>query len=119
IEIAVKTFWSKLGDNLPHPELSDLGHVMAFSAVTHNKSYQKLLDVLGLQDVFEKILKEPVISGRVSYLRKYNKRIYEDDKKQYVYALILFTLFVENVSLFSQFLIINHFNRFHNVLKDT
>jgi ribonucleoside-diphosphate reductase beta chain len=31
----------------------------------------------------------------------------------------LFTLFVENVSLFSQFYIINWFNRFDNVLKDT
>jgi ribonucleoside-diphosphate reductase beta chain len=31
----------------------------------------------------------------------------------------LFTLFVENVSLFSQFYVINHFARFKNVLKDT
>ena len=36
-----------------------------------------------------------------------------------MYALILFTLFVENVSLFSQFYIINWFNRYKNVLKDT
>jgi ribonucleoside-diphosphate reductase beta chain len=36
-----------------------------------------------------------------------------------VYALILFTLFVENVSLFSQFYVINWFARFKNVLKDT
>jgi ribonucleoside-diphosphate reductase beta chain len=33
--------------------------------------------------------------------------------------LILFTLFVERVSLFSQFYIINWFGRFKNVLKDT
>jgi ribonucleoside-diphosphate reductase beta chain len=31
----------------------------------------------------------------------------------------LFTLFVENVSLFSQFYVINWFARFKNVLKDT
>ena len=36
-----------------------------------------------------------------------------------MYALILFTLFVENVSLFSQFYVINWFARFKNVLKDT
>jgi ribonucleoside-diphosphate reductase beta chain len=59
------------------------------------------------------------MSGRVKYLQKYNERHYKDDKKQYVYAIILFTLFVENVSLFSQFLIINYFNKFKNVLKDT
>ena len=33
--------------------------------------------------------------------------------------MILFTLFVENVSLFSQFYVINWFARFKNVLKDT
>jgi ribonucleoside-diphosphate reductase beta chain len=33
--------------------------------------------------------------------------------------LYLFTLFVENVSLFSQFYVINWFNRYRNVLKDT
>ena len=25
IEVAVKTFWANLGDNLPHPSLRDLG----------------------------------------------------------------------------------------------
>ncbi|MCG7628972.1 ribonucleotide-diphosphate reductase subunit beta [Epibacterium sp. MM17-32] len=119
IEIAVKTFWANLGRNLPHPGLTDLGFVMAQNEVIHNQAYEKLLDVLHLQDVFEKNLQEDVVAARVNYLRKYMDKVYEDDRKQYVYALILFTLFVENVSLFSQFLIVMHFNRFHNVLKDT
>jgi ribonucleoside-diphosphate reductase beta chain len=56
----------------------------------------------------------------VRYLRKYLKRAYGDNKrKQYIYALTLFTLFVENVSLFSQFYVIMWFNRYKNVLKDT
>ena len=96
IEVAVKKFWSKLGDNLPHPSLTDLGYVMANVEVIHNNAYERLLKVLGLEDVFEK-----------------------DSKKQYVYSIILFTLFVENVSLFSQFYIINWFNRYRNILKDT
>jgi ribonucleoside-diphosphate reductase beta chain len=120
IEIAVKTFWAKLGENLPHPGLSDLGYAMANSEVIHNLAYEKLLDKLGLQDVFEQNLKNPIIKGRVDYLRKYLKRVYGDDKrKQYVYAIILFTLFVENVSLFSQFYVVLWFNRYKNVLKDT
>lgn len=119
IEIAVKTFWANLGRNLPHPGLTDLGFVMAQNEVIHNQAYEKLLDVLHLQDVFEKNLQEDVVAARVNYLRKYMDKVYEDDRKQYVYAIILFTLFVENVSLFSQFLIVMHFNRFHNVLKDT
>jgi ribonucleoside-diphosphate reductase beta chain len=119
IEVAVKTFWAKLGDNLPHPSLSDLGFVMANVEVIHNNAYERLLDVLGLNDVFEENLKLDWIQGRVKYLKKYTHRFYKDSKKQYLYALILFTLFVENVSLFSQFYIINWFARYKNVLKDT
>jgi ribonucleoside-diphosphate reductase beta chain len=119
IEIAVKTFWAKLGENLPHPALSDLGYVMANVEVIHNNAYERLISILGLEDVFEKNLKLDWIEGRVKYLRKYTHRYYKDSKKQYLYALILFTLFVENVSLFSQFYVVNWFARFKNVLKDT
>jgi ribonucleoside-diphosphate reductase beta chain len=119
IEIAVKTFWAKLGENLPHPSLSDLGYVMANVEVIHNNAYERLITALGLEDVFEENLKLNWIEGRVKYLRKYTHRFYKDSKKQYLYALILFTLFVENVSLFSQFYVINWFARFKNVLKDT
>lgn len=119
IEVAVKTFWAKLGDNLPHPSLQDLGYVMANVEVIHNNAYERLLSVLDIEDVFEENLKLEWIQGRVKYLRKYTHKFYKDSKKQYLYALILFTLFVENVSLFSQFYIINWFAREKNVLKDT
>ena len=119
IEIAVKKFWLKLGDNLPHPSLLDLGITMAHVEVIHNNAYQRLLDELDLNHVFEENLKLDVINGRVNYLQKYNYKYYKDSKKQYVYALILFTLFVENISLFSQFYIILWFERYKNVLKDT
>lgn len=119
IEVAVKTFWAKLGDNLPHPSLQDLGYVMANVEVIHNNAYERLLSVLDIEDIFEENLKLEWIQGRVKYLRKYTHKFYKDSKKQYLYALILFTLFVENVSLFSQFYIINWFAREKNVLKDT
>jgi len=119
IEVAVKTFWAKLGDNLPHPALQDLGYVMANTEVIHNNAYERLLSVLDMEDIFEENLKLDFIQGRVKYLKKYTHRFYKDSKKQYLYALILFTLFVENVSLFSQFYVINWFARFKNVLKDT
>jgi ribonucleoside-diphosphate reductase beta chain len=119
IEVAVKTFWAKLGENLPHPALYDLGIVMSNTEVIHNNAYERLLKVLELEDVFEENLKLEWIQGRVKYLRKYTHRFYKDSKKQYLYALTLFTLFVENVSLFSQFYVINHFARFKNVMKDT
>src|SRR6056297_498518 len=118
IEVAVKTFWSDVGKHLPHPSIKDLGYAMANSEVIHNLAYEKLLDVLHMTHVFEENLNEEVIRGRVNYLKKYNEKIYDDDRKQYIYAIALFTLFVENVSLFSQFYIIMHFNRNRAVLKD-
>jgi len=118
IEVAVKSFWAQLGDHLPHPAIKDLGYVMANSEVIHNIAYEKLLTVLGLESVFEENLKKDVVANRVKYLQKYLEKNYKDNKKQYVYAICLFTLFVENVSLFSQFYIMMHFNRFDNVLKD-
>ena len=118
IEIAVKTFWAKIGDNLPHPSIRDLGYVMANIEVIHNNAYERLLKLLDLEEVFEENMKLDFIEGRVKYLRKYTHRFYKDSKKQFVYALILFTLFVENTSLFSQFYVINWFGK-KNLLKDT
>lgn len=119
IEVAVKKFWGKLGDNLPQPAMVDLGYVMANIEVIHNEAYEKLLEILDLNHVFEENLKNPIIAGRVNYLRKHLSKVYEDDKKQYIYSIILFTLFVENVSLFSQFYIINWFFRYRRLFKDT
>lgn len=118
IEIAVKTFWVKLGQNLPHPSLNDLGIVMGAIEVIHNKAYEKLLDVLDLTHVFEDNLKLEIIKNRVNYLRKYNHKYYSDSKKQYIYAITLFTLFVENVSLFSQFYIACWIAKERNAIKD-
>jgi len=118
IEIAVKSFWADVGNHLPHPSIKDLGYAMANSEVIHNMAYEKILDVLHLTHVFEENLNEKVIRGRVDYLRKYNEKVYADDKKQYIYSIMLFTLFVENVSLFSQYYIIMHLNRNKAVMKD-
>ena len=118
IEVAVKSFWADVGKHLPHPSIRDLGYAMANSEVIHNMAYEKLLDVLHLTHVFEENLNEEVIRGRVNYLKKYLDKVYTDDRKQYIYSIILFTLFVENVSLFSQFYIIMHFNRNRAILKD-
>lgn len=119
LEISVKKFWAKLGDNLPHPALNDMGYVMANIEVIHGHAYSRLLEVLGIQDSFDMILEEPIIKGRVNYLRKHLRKFHDDNKKQFIYSLILFTLFVENIALFSQFYTINYFGKFRNLLKDT
>lgn len=119
LEISVKKFWAKVGENLPHPTITDLGYVMANSEVVHGDAYERLLDVLGIDDSFDRILQEDIIRGRVTYLRKYLQPFTLDKRKQFVYSLILFTLFVENIALFSQFYTISYFGRFRNLLKDT
>jgi ribonucleoside-diphosphate reductase beta chain len=119
LEISVKKFWAKLGDNLPHPSINDMGYVMANVEVIHGDAYERLLEVLGIDDSFDEILKLDIIKGRVNYLRKHLHKFHDNNKKQFIYSLILFTLFVENIALFSQFYTISWFGRYKNVLKDT
>lgn len=118
IEVQVKKFWARLGENLPHPSIDSLGTVMAHVEEIHNDAYEKLLLRMGMSNIFEENLNVPAIANRVKYLTKHNHKVYGDDKKQYIYSLILFTLFTENVSLFSQFYIILWMNRYQNRLKD-
>lgn len=120
VEIAVKTFWADLGRHFPQPAIRDLGGVMSYTEIIHNRAYVKLLKRLGLKTIFDDFLKTvPVLRDRVQYLKKHNEKVFGDDRKQYIYSIILFTLFIENVSLFSQFYTVLWFNRFKNVLKDT
>lgn len=119
IEISVKKFWSKIGDTLPHPSICDMGYVMANVEVIHGDAYEKLLEVLGIDKAFDEILQLPIIKGRVNYLRKHLHKFHADNRRQFIYSLILFTLFVENIALFSQFYIVSWFGRYKNCLKDT
>lgn len=119
LEISVKKFWAKLGDNLPHPSINDMGYVMANVEVIHGDAYERLLEVLGIDDAFDDILQLDIIKGRVNYLRKHLHKFHDNNKKQFIYSLILFTLFVENIALFSQFYTISFFGRYKNTLKDT
>ena len=119
LEISVKRYWGKLGENLPHPSLSDMGFIFSANEVVHGDAYERLLEVLGLNDSFDDILKLDIIKGRVSYLKKHLHKFHENNKKQFIYSLILFSLFVENISLFSQFYTIMFFGRYKNLLKDT
>lgn len=118
IEVAPKSFWANLGDNLPQPCFRDLGYVLGASEVIHNSAYARLLDVLGIYDVFESNLNLDWMKGRVAYLKKYTRKFSADERQQFLYSIILFTLFIENVSLFSQFYIIYWFRR-RGMLNDT
>ena len=54
---------------------------------------------------------------RVRYLEVALKNSKSDDNREYAESILLFSLFIEHVSLFSQFLIIMAFNKHKNMLK--
>lgn len=117
IEVAVKTFWSDIYHHMPKPEIGSVGATFAESEVRHHDAYSHLLEILGLNQEFEALKKKPVIMKRVQYLENALKNAKSEDNKDYAESILLFSLFIEHVSLFSQFLIIMAFNKHKNMLK--
>lgn len=115
IEVQVKTFWSKVGDKLPKPEIQAVGVTFGESEVRHADAYSNLIEIMGLNSDFEQIVEVPAIKKRIGYLEQSIQNPVDD--KDYFHRIILFSMFVENVSLFSQFLIMMAFNKHKNLLK--
>jgi ribonucleoside-diphosphate reductase beta chain len=118
IEVSVKTFFLKLGDHLPKPEILMVGATFAESEVRHERAYSHLLEVMGLNEDFEKIYEIPAIIDRHNYLKKYKQFSNARLEENFLRSIILFSLFIENVSLFSQFFILMSFNKHRKLLKD-
>lgn len=115
IEVSVKTFWGSLYQWFPKPEFQALGATFAESEVRHADAYSNLLELVGLNDEFEKLLGHPAILRRIQYFDKMDNKIKEN--KDFFHKIVLFSMFIENVSLFSQFLIMMSFNKYKNALK--
>ena len=115
IEVAVKTFWAKIGDKFPKPEVQAVGVTFGESEVRHADAYSNLIEIMGLNDEFEKVVEVPAMKKRIAYLEQSIAQPVDD--KDYFHKIILFSMFVENVSLFSQFLIMMSFNKHKNLLK--
>ena len=117
VEVAVKTFWGDLYHRLPKPEVGSVGYTFAESEVRHHDAYSHLLEILGLNNEFEKIKEIPALYQRVKYLTDSVTLAKTGDDKDYALSILLFSLFIEHVSLFSQFLIIMSFNKYKNIFK--
>ena len=117
IEVSVKTFWGDIFKHLPKPEIGSVGYTFAESEVRHHDAYSHLLELLGLNHEFEHIREIPSIMKRIQYLDKTNAASKSQSEKDYALAILLFSLFIEHVSLFSQFLIIMSFNKYRNQFK--
>ena len=105
IEVAVKSFWGDIYHKIPKPEIGSVGATFAESEVRHADAYSHLLEILGLNKEFQSLKKQPAIMKRVKYLEAALINSKSDDKKEYSESVMLFSLFIEHVSLFSQFLI--------------
>lgn len=116
IEVGVKLFWGNLYNYFPKPEIADVGMTFAESEVRHKDAYSSLLEKLGLNEEFKNITKIPALLKRISYMDKFMKDKDVDDS-QFVLSLVLFSLFIEHISLFSQFLILMSFNKHKNMFK--
>jgi ribonucleoside-diphosphate reductase beta chain len=117
IEVNVKTFWADMYKRMPITEIGDVGMTFAESEVRHKDAYARLLRILGLEDEFRTVVQIPAIRDRISYLSKYLDGTRSRDDKMFTKSVLLFSLFIEHVSLFSQFLIMMSFNKEKNIFK--
>jgi ribonucleoside-diphosphate reductase beta chain len=117
IEVNVKTFWADLYKRMPITEIGDVGMTFAESEVRHKDAYAQLLRILGLEKEFQHVVEIPAIKDRIAYLTKYLDGTRSKDNKMYTKSVLLFSLFIEHVSLFSQFLIMMSFNKEKNLFK--
>ena len=117
IEVSVKTFWSEIYEEMPKAEVGSVGMTFAESEVRHMDAYSHLLDILGIADDFEEVTEVPAIKQRIEYLDDYLEGAKGDDREEYVKSIMLFSTFVEHVSLFSQFLIMTSFDKYEKKFK--
>jgi len=102
---------------MPITEVGDVGMTFAESEVRHKDAYARLLRILGLEKEFKNVVEVPAIEKRIKYLSKYLDGTRSRDNKMYTKSVLLFSLFIEHVSLFSQFLIMMSFNKEKNLFK--
>lgn len=117
IEVSVKTFWADLYKRMPITEIGDVGMTFSESEIRHKDAYAQLLRILGLEDEFKTVIEIPAIKNRINYLTKYLDGTRSKENKMYTKSILLFSLFIEHVSLFSQFLIMMSFNKEKNLFK--
>lgn len=117
IEVNVKTFWGNIYQKLPKPEFNGLGSTFAECEFRHSEAYSRLLEVLGYNDEFAKVVNVPAIAKRIKLLSE-SVTTKDTSQKEFIKSLIMFSILVENVSLFSQFATILSFTRFKGYMKN-
>jgi len=117
IEVSVKTFWADIYKRLPVPEVSAVGMTFAESEVRHLDAYSHLLERLGLNEAFAQVEQVPAIADRIRYLEQSLEGAQSEDRRDFALSILLFSIFIEHVSLFSQFLIMLSFDKYEKRFK--
>jgi len=117
IEVKVKTFWADTYAQMPKSEIGSVGMTFAESEIRHMDAYSHLLEILGIEDDFEEVTEVPAIKDRIAYLDECLGDAESQDKEEYARSILLFSTFVEHVSLFSQFLIMTSFDKHEKKFK--
>ena len=117
VEVKVKKFWGSIGNYFPKPEIEEVGAVFASNEVVHARAYSNLLEIMNLNEEFEKLQEVPAIQKRIAYLER--SITTPVDNKDVFKNIILFSMFIENVSLFSQFYLLLRLNKDNKWLKGT
>lgn len=84
------------------------------SETRHSEAYSRLLEVLGYEEEFGKLLEIPIFQKREEIIRNKLKKTENSLEK-----ILFFTLIIENASLFSQFATILSMTKFKGRLKST
>lgn len=118
IEVSVKTFWSDIYHKMPKPEIASVGMTFSESEVRHADAYSHLLDLMGLTEEFENVKEIPAMADRIEYLDDYMVGGEDlNSKRDFALSVLLFSIFIEHVSLFSQFLIMLGFDKYTKRFK--
>jgi ribonucleoside-diphosphate reductase beta chain len=114
IEVSIKRFWGDIYLLIPKHEVNSVGMTFAENEVRHTDSYSNLLEVLGLDKEFEKVIEVPCIKNRMDYLESISKL---KGKSHDIMKILTFSILTEYVSLFGLFYVLMSFNKFKNIFK--
>lgn len=110
IEVKVKDFWTKIGELFGHYEISQVGITFGESEERHFDAYSHILEILGLNELFEQIDDIPVLRDRYNYLGKVmSKDVNTPD--EIAAKILLFAELIEFIGLFGFFYVIMSFNK--------
>lgn len=107
-EIGVKKFWGNIDRWLPKPEISEVGATFSENEVRHADAYRFMINLLGCNEEYASLKDNDAIQSRLEYLKTVN--LSPQTRQDFIKRLIFYTMTVENMSLFSQFYIIQTLN---------